>query len=104
MSEVQYGVLGDVFYFHMAVNDTSGSASDATSPVCHVRLCGAASSAAPIYSPTPAQLSDATYNDGLQEVSITGSTGNGFAADSTYAVFVVLVRTGGEYELRCARD
>lgn len=86
----QYGAINDVFYFHFAANTTAGAAGDGATPVCHVRLCGALASAAPVYNPTPDLLTHATYLDGSHEVAITASAANGFAAGSSYAVFASL--------------
>lgn len=86
----QYGAIDDVFYFHFAANTTAGAAGDGATPVCHVRLCGALASAAPVYNPTPDLLTHVTYLDGSHEVAITASVANGFAAGSSYAVFASL--------------
>ena len=77
-------------YFHFAANDTSGSGGDGATPVCDVRLCGAAADAAPVLSPTPELLSDAGYPDGCHEVAIDATEANGFAAGNEYAVFCAL--------------
>lgn len=87
---MEYYQLDDTVYFHFASNDTSGSGDDGATPLCDIRLCGAASSAAPVYSPTPVLLSDAGYPAGCYEVAIAATAGNGFAAGNTYAVFCSL--------------
>ena len=86
----QYANLGDTVYFWFAANDTSGSGGDGSSPACTVRLAGAASNAAPVYSPTPVLLSHASYPAGCYEVAIAATSGNGFTANNTYAVFCTL--------------
>jgi len=86
----QYASLGDTVYFWFAANDTSGSGGDGSSPACVVRLAGAASDAAPVYSPTPVLLSHASYPAGCYEVAIPATSGNGFATNNTYAVFCTL--------------
>lgn len=84
---IHYANLGDTVYLHFAANDTTGTAADGTSPTFAVRLCGDTSSAAPIFTGTPTLLTHATYKDGSYEVAIVASAGNGFAANSEYAVF-----------------
>jgi hypothetical protein len=87
---MEYYSLADTVYLHFAVNDSTGTATDGATPTAHVRLCGAAANAAPIYSPTPALLSHATYPAGAYELAIAATTENGFAADATYAVFCTI--------------
>ena len=82
----QYAEVGDTVYFWFATHNTSGSAADATTPLCDVREAGAASSAAPVLSPTPALLSHASYGPGIYEVAVAATTGNGFAGDKVYMV------------------
>ncbi len=84
---MQYGELGDTLYFGFAGNDTSGSAVDGTTPLYDVRLAGAAASAAPVLSGTPALLSHANFGPGLYEVAVAATSGNGFATGSTYLVY-----------------
>ena len=91
---LEYHDLGDTVYFHFASNDTSGSGADGATPLCNVRLCGAAADAAPVYSPTPVLLSHATYTAGSHEVAIAATEGNGFAAGNTYEVFCSLAVDG----------
>jgi hypothetical protein len=86
----QYAAIDDVVYFWFAGNDTSGSGGDGASPASDVRLAGAATDAAPVYSPTPTLLSHPNYPAGAYEIAITASVANGFAADNTYAVFCTL--------------
>lgn len=88
-----YGKLDDIFYFHFAANDTSGSGDDGASPVADVRLGGAAQGAAPVHSPTPILLTHANFTAGLHEIAITASIGNGYANGSPnhYSVFCSLV-------------
>lgn len=90
MSALEYHDLDDTVYFYFGSNDTSGSGDDGTSAACDVRLAGAAASAAPVYSPTPDLLTHANYPAGAYEVAIAATTGNGFAAGNTYAVFCTL--------------
>jgi hypothetical protein len=85
---MKYGELGDTIAFHYAVNDTGGSAVDGSGFSAQVRLFGAASSAAPVHSPTCTLLSHASYPAGCYEISIAATTGNGYADNSEYAVFV----------------
>lgn len=87
-----YGKLDDVFYFHFAANDTSGSGDDGASPLADVRLGGAAQGAAPVHSPTPILLTNAGFTAGLHEIAITASAGNGYAngTPNHYAVFCSL--------------
>ena len=86
----QFTNINDTVYFHFASNGTSGSGDDGATPVCDVRLCGAAADAAPVHSPTPVLLTDAGYPDGSHEVAIVASVANGFADGNTYAVFCSL--------------
>ena len=86
----QYITLGNTTYFWFGSNDTSGSGGDGATPLCDVRLAGAAVDAIPVYSPTPALLSHANYPAGCYEVAIAATVGNGFAAGNTYAVFCSL--------------
>lgn len=86
----QYAAIDDIIYFWFAGNDTSGSGGDGASPAADVRLAGAASDAAPVYSPTPSLLSHVNYPAGAYEIAITASAANGFAANNTYAVFFTL--------------
>ena len=86
----QYITLGNTTYFWFGSNDTSGSGGDGATPLCDVRLAGAAVDAIPVYSPTPALLSHANYPAGCYEVAIAATAGNGFAAGNTYAVFCSL--------------
>jgi len=86
----QYGALDDTFYFWFAGNNTSGSGGDGASPAADIRLAGAAANAAPVYSPTPVLLSDASYPAGAYEIAIAATAANGFATTNTYAVFCTL--------------
>lgn len=79
--------LDTTTYFHFAVNNTSGSAVDGTTPLFDVRLCGDTAAAAPILSGTPTLLTSASYSDGLYEVAIAATTGNGFDWFDHCAVF-----------------
>lgn len=85
-----YHEIEDTVYFWFAANDTSGSGGDGATPLADVRLAGAAASAAPVLSPTPALLTDAGYPAGCYELAVAATVANGFAADSTYAVFCTL--------------
>ncbi len=87
---MQYINMDDTVYFWFGANDTSGSGGDGATPLCDIRLAGAAASAAPVYSPTPALLTNAGYSDGCHEVAIAATSGNGFAAGNVYAVFCTL--------------
>lgn len=87
---VQHATVGDTVYFYFGANDTSGSGGDGASAAAHVRLAGAAASAAPVLSPTPDLLTHASYPAGCYEVAVACTVGNGFAADSTYGVFCTL--------------
>ena len=86
----QYATLEDTVYFGFAANLTSGAAGDGATPLYDVRLAGASSSAAPVLSGTPTLLTHGDYSDGLHEVAIAATAANGFAAGSTYLVFVTL--------------
>jgi len=86
----QYAALDDTVYFWFAANDTSGSGGDGATPAADIRLAGAATDAAPVYSPTPVLLSHASYPAGAYEIAIAATAGNGFAANNTYAVFCTL--------------
>ncbi len=87
----QYATLNDTIYFWFAANDTAGSGGDGASPASDVRLAGAATDAAPILSPTPVLLSHVNYPAGCYEIAIEATSGNGFAANQTYAVFSTLL-------------
>jgi len=86
--------LDGTVYVPFVSNDTDGSGEDATEPLCKVRLCGAASDAAPVYAPTPTLLTHASYNDGCFEVAIPITEANGFVKDEEYAVFVTFTADG----------
>lgn len=86
----QYATLEATVYFWFAANNTSGSGGDGATPLADVRLAGAAADAAPVLSPTPVLLSHVNYPAGCYEVAVAATTGNGFAADNTYAVFCTL--------------
>ena len=86
----QYATLEDTVYFGFASNATSGSADDGATPLFDVRLGGAAASAAPVLSGTPTLLTHANYSAGCYEVAVAATAANGFAAGSTYLVFVTL--------------
>ena len=79
--------LESTLRFGFAVNDTSGSGDDGATPLCHVRLNGAAADAAPVLSPTPFLLTHATYEKGNYEVAVPATAANGFASGSEYTVF-----------------
>lgn len=86
----EHAEIGDTLYFYFASNDTSGSGDDGASAAAHVRLAGAAASAAPVLSPSPTLLSHASYPDGCYEVAVAATVGNGFSAGNTYSVFCSL--------------
>lgn len=86
----QYIEINDTVYFGFVSNDTSGSGVDGTTPLYDVRLSGGTAGAAPIDSGTPTLLTNAAYGPGAYEVEIDATTGNGFAADNTYLVFVTV--------------
>lgn len=86
----QYATLEDTVYFGFASNATDGSADDGSTPLFDVRLCGAANNAAPVLSGTPTLLTHANYSAGAYEVAVAATAANGFAAGSTYLVFVTL--------------
>jgi len=82
----QYITNGETVYFHVGVNDTSGSGNDGASALVDVRECGATGAAPPIASGTSAMLlSHANYPAGAYEVAVDTTTG--YSADKTYAVF-----------------
>lgn len=84
----QYAAIESTLYFGFASNDTAGSGADGTTPLYDVRLGGAAASDAPILSGTPTLLTHANYSPGCYEVAVAATAANGFAAGSTYLVFV----------------
>ena len=90
MSGHQTATIDDTVFFWFAANDTSGSGGDGATPLFDVREAGAAASAVPLLSGTPTLLSDAGYPAGCYEISIAATTGNGFAANDTFAVFCTL--------------
>lgn len=81
--------LGDTHYFAFAVNDTSGSDTDGSSPTYYVRQAGDATTAEPILTGTPILVVSTTvlYPDGCYEVSVAATTANGFSVGNTYFVF-----------------
>jgi hypothetical protein len=87
----KYGEINDTFYFTFAVNDTNGSGTSGSVPSAKVRLVGAASDAAPVYSATPYLLTHGDYPTGSYEVAIPATTGNGFVDGNEYSVFNTLV-------------
>lgn len=90
MSGHQTATIADTVYFWFAANDTAGSGGDGATPLFDVREAGAAASAAPLLSGTPALLSNAAYPAGCYEIAVAATTGNGFAADDTFSVFCTL--------------
>lgn len=90
----QYAQLGDTLYFGFGANLTSGAAGDGASPTFAVRLCGAASNAAPVLTGTPTLLTHASYADGSYEIAVAATGGNGFAAGDGCLVFGGLTISG----------
>lgn len=90
MSGHQTATIEDTVFFWFAANDTSGSGGDGASPLFDVREAGAAADAIPLLSGTPTLLSHANYPAGCHEIAVAATTGNGFAADDTFAVFCTL--------------
>jgi len=86
MSQFKYQEIGDDVYFHFAANATTGAADDGATPLYDVRLCGAASDAAPKVSGTPTLLSHGDYGAGLHEIAIDT---DGWDAGE-YAVFCTI--------------
>ena len=91
MSGHQTATIEDTIFFWFAANDTSGSGGDGATPLFDVREAGAAASAAPLLSGTPVLLTNAAYPAGCHEIAVAATTGNGFAADDTFAVFCTLL-------------
>ena len=90
MSGHQSATLGDTVYFWFAANDTSGSGNDGASAVYDLREAGAAADAIPLLSGSATLLSHANYPAGCYEVAVAATSGNGFAAADTFAVFATL--------------
>ena len=86
----QTATIGDTVYFWFGANDTSGSGGDGATPLFDVREAGAAASAAPLLSGTPDLLTHVDYPAGCHEVAVAATTGNGFAANDTFAVFCTI--------------
>jgi len=86
----QYATIDDTVYFWFGANDTSGSGGDGATPLFDVREAGATASAIPLLSGTPTLLTHANYPAGCHEVAVAATSGNGFAADDTFAVFCTL--------------
>ena len=86
----QHATIEDTVYFWFAANDTSGSGGDGATPLYDVREAGAAAGAIPLLSGTPTLLSHANYPAGCHEIAVAATTGNGFAADDTFAVFCTI--------------
>ena len=86
----QTATINDSVYFWFAANDTSGSGGDGATPLYDVREAGATASAIPLLSGTPTLLTHANYPAGCHEIAVAATTGNGFAADDTFAVFCTL--------------
>ena len=88
----QNATIGDTVYFWFAANDWStGEGDDGANPAADVREAGATASDAPLISPTPALLSNAAYPAGCYEIAVEATTGNGFVADMTFAVFSTIL-------------
>ena len=82
----QYIDNGDTVYYHVGVNDTSGSGNDGASALVYVRECGATGGAPSIASGVSATLlSDSSFTLGCYEVAI--DTSSGYSANAVYAVF-----------------
>lgn len=86
----KYIALNDTVYFGFSANLLSGAGADGATPLWDVRECGAAASAAPVLSGSATLLTHANYLDGSHEVSIAATSGNGFAANTDYLVYVCL--------------
>lgn len=91
MSGHQYATIEDTVYFWFGANDTSGSGGDGASPVFDVREAGAAAGAIPLLSGSATLLSHANFPAGCHEIAVAATTGNGFAAGDTFAVFCTLL-------------
>lgn len=90
MSQFKDIAIEGTVYFWFAANLTTGAAGDGATPLFDVRLAGAAADAAPVLSGTPTLLTHANYTDGLHEIAVAATSGNGFAAGNEYAVFCTL--------------
>lgn len=88
---MQYVKLEDTVFFFFGVNDTSGSGDNGASPLFSVREAGAAAGAAAMFTGTPTLLTGTNHTPGSYEIAIAATTGNGFAADKTYAVYATIL-------------
>ena len=86
----QHATLEDTIYLWFGANDTSGSGNDGASAVYDLREAGAAADAIPLLSGSATLLSHANYPAGCYEVAVAATSGNGFAAADTFAVFATL--------------
>jgi hypothetical protein len=90
----QVAALGDTVYFGIAVNDTGGSATDGSSAVASVRLCGTGADVAPLVTVAGTLLSHSTYPAGAYEIAIAATEANGYAANQHYAVYATAAVDG----------
>ncbi len=86
----QHRIIEDTVYFWFASNDISGSGDDGASPVYDVRLAGEGGADAPILSGSATLLTHANFPPGCHEIAIAATSGNGFSAGNTYAIFCTL--------------
>lgn len=84
----EYVELSGTVYMGFGLNDSAGADDADSTPVFDVRLAGATASDIPILSGNCTLLSHANYEKGNYEVGIACTSGNGFAADKSYLVYV----------------
>jgi hypothetical protein len=87
MAVHKYRRVGDIVYFHFALNDASGNRKDGAPVTFQVRLCGAAVDAGLVHSGSATLLTSTGFGDGSFEVAVTASSG-AFSASGEYAVFI----------------
>ncbi len=78
-------------YFFFGANNTDGSGDDGASATFSIREAGAAAGAAAVLTGTPTLLTHGDFTPGAYEIAVPATTGNGFTADKTYAVFATLL-------------
>ena len=80
--------LESTAFFGFGTNDASGQDDADSTPVFDVRESGATAADAPTFSGNCTLLSNAGYPLGCYEVAVACTAANGFAADTSYLVYV----------------
>lgn len=93
----EYVELEGTAYFGFGANDSSGADDADSTPTFDVREAGATASDAPTHNGNCTLLSNAGYELGAYEVAVPCTAANGFAADTSYLVYVSATVNGTVY-------